>query len=314
MPMPTLKPSEPMVRLPDARPIPIFFHTDADGCCSAAIVADWLEMRKVKFKLRPKDAGTVDVVEPGIYLDLAGIPANQVTKDTIVVDHHPGPKLACQYFNPRTRGESLPTSHECFRLFGRKELVWIAAAGCAGDNQPSPDLNKLTQELYGDVDLKKAADLIDAHYSVKGSSAAKDVVELLLKFKESPSGFLRQKSLLQSWSKVEEEIDRVISQKPQKLGKLIIVKFSSDLRIKSQIANKLKEMHPEQVVLVVHECKGEFKISLREMKEIIDFSEALPRITAGLKAQAGGHPVAAGGKVAKSDFDEFIQRLSNEIG
>jgi single-stranded DNA-specific DHH superfamily exonuclease len=294
-------------------PIRIYFHGDTDGCCSAAIIADWLESTGEVFELHPLDADFEGNFVGDFFLDLAKVKRINVHPESVVIDHHPQEKLPCRHFNPRLRGKSWPASYECYLNYGRNEICWIAALGCIGDSQPQKTLDECTEKLFGKVDLNKCSFMIGAFRSIKGTQSMSDVVFKLLKYRKDPKAFCSDKELIKFYEEVENEIGRVLKEEIKIDGKLLIVNFKSKYMIKSQLSNIIKRMHPEKVILISQETDKLYKLSLRQEKQIVDFSQIMPRLTEDLDASGGGHPKASGAKVSKKDFDEFVRRLKNAI-
>lgn len=293
--------------------IPVFFHGDADGCCSCAVVCDWLKQHEKQFQLHPREIDPKVSHVPGFFLDLAKTGPDHVTKDSVVVDHHLPVQLECEYHNPRLQGENWPASYECWRLFGREATAWICAVGCIGDTLPVEKVNSIVRNKWGVIDLQKAADIIDARRSVHGTPSMSQIVELLLESWNNPAAFIENQMLNHDLGTVNQEITMIMGKEPHILDKLVVIEFKSKLEIKSQLANLAKLRWPDRVILVAHRKENEYKISLREKTPLVDFSKILPSILNGLKGQAGGHPVASGGNIKSSDFSEFVRRLRDAL-
>ena len=296
-----------------SNPIRVYFHGDTDGCCSAAIIADWLRLGGQFFELYPLDADFVGDFVGDFFLDLANVKTANVHPETVVIDHHPQEKLPCKHFNPRLQGKSWPASYECYLHYGRDELCWIAALGCVGDSQPQKGLEECVKKRFGKIDLEKFSFMVEAFRSVNGTNSMDGIVMKLLEYMDAPGGFCSDAKITKPYEEAEKEIMRILKEGAKTEGVLVLVKFKSKYSIKSQLANMLKRRYPEKVVVIAHETDAGYKLSLRQEKEFVDFSTLMPRLIQGLDASGGGHPKASGAKVSKKDFNEFVRRLKDAI-
>ncbi len=300
--------------MPTSKPVRIYFHGDTDGCCSAALISDWLEQKGRTFELYPLDADFVGDFVGDFFLDLANVKKNNVHSETIVIDHHPIlEKLPCKQLNPRLEGEDWPTSYECYLNYGREELCWIAELGCVGDSQPQPVLEECVKKRFGKIDFEKASFMVDAFRSVKGISSTVEVVIKLLECRKDPSRLIRDQKLNLVYEEAEKEIQRILKTGVKIEGKLLTVNFSSKYSIKSQLSNIIKKDYPNKVVMISQETQEGYKISLRQEKQFVDFSQLIPKLIEGLQAAGGGHPKASGVAVSRKDFPEFVRRLKNAL-
>ena len=62
----------------------------------------------------------------------------KVNVPVVWIDHHEPQETKFKYFNPRTRGEVMPTSYLCWQVV--RENNWIAMMGCVGDWTMPKDL------------------------------------------------------------------------------------------------------------------------------------------------------------------------------
>ncbi len=226
----------------------VFFHADADGCCSAALLLRALN----------KKANLVPVGEPSdlrkkpipkgnvVFLDLGTVTEGMVREtkgNVMVIDHHLGPRLPCVHINPTLEGKkAYPVSYIVYKIFGGPKR--IAFAGCIGDWFLPSGVKGPIENAYYKSGYGKMARAIDATCALLGErGAVLSVQSLLLRGKISGTMWKCLKT-------VTDEVNAAVGANLEIEGKLASLVFSSRHRIKSQVAQLLKTRHGRKIIFV----------------------------------------------------------------
>lgn len=288
----------------------VFFHGDADGCCSAALLVRALNKKtRLVPVLEPSDLKRKKI--PGgnsVFLDLGTVTEKMVKKaggHVMVIDHHPGPRLSCVHINPTLEGKkAYPASYLVYKLFGGPKR--IALAGCVGDWFLPRGVEGPIEKAYYGSGYGRIARAIDATCALLGERGALLCVRSLLR------GHMSGK-MQRCLKIVTGEVDRAVECNLRTDGKLASLVFSSRHRIKSQVAQLLKVKHKRKIIFVGQLEGGRVKFSMREGAGRVNLNAVVRKCLSGLRGEGGGHAKAVGGWVDKKDFDAFLYRLKREV-
>lgn len=292
----------------------IFFHGDADGCCSAALILTALKT----------PARLVPILEPSdlerkarrhfgnaLFLDLGTVTGKIVRRfsNAMVIDHHIGPRLPCVHINPTLDGKrAYPVSYLVYRMFGGPKR--IALAGCIGDWFLPKAFYKpggTIEDAYYKSGPGRIARAIDSTCALLGERGATLCVRSLLRGHVSGE-------MWRCLEIVSDEVDRAVECNLRTDGKLASLVFSSRHRIKSQVAQLLKVRYKNKIIFVGQSVGGNrLKFSLRESRKYVNLNSAVRESLKGLAGGGGGHFMAVGGWVVKKDFDDFFGRLKKRL-
>ena len=324
------------------RPL-IYFDDDPDGLCSFLMVYKFLQrgtgvLVKSAPHLDKSFAAASKNYQPDkiIVLDKAGIDQefiDEVNTPIIWVDHH-GPlerKGDVQYFNPRIKDPKsyVPTSLIIYNTL--KNSLWLSAVGTIGDWADLPyldELNKKYPKLVGKeteienilfkTNLGKLVNIFS--FILKGAThKVMQCVKILTRI-EDPMEILEPKTaagkyLKKHYHHFEKEFLELKNEAIKSYDKddpiLLFSYGSNKTSFTADIAKYLIHAHPEKIVIVARENDGRMKMSLRSRKKVIN--KILPESIEGLDGYGGGHELACGANVLKSDFDEFIKRFREKL-
>lgn len=289
----------------------VFFHADADGCCSAALLLRALN----------KKANLVPVGEPSdlrkkpipkgnaVFLDLGTVTEEMVRHaegNVMVIDHHLGPRLPCVHINPTLEGKkAYPVSYLVHKIFGGQKR--IAFAGCVGDWFLPRGVKGPIEKAYYKSGHGKMARAIDATCALLGERGAiLSVRSLLLHGKINGT-------MLKCLKTVTDEVNAAVGANLEIDGKLASLVFSSRHRIKSQVAQLLKTLHSRKIIFVGQLDGGRVKFSMREGTMRVNLNTAVRKCLSGLRGEGGGHAMAVGGWVELKDFKAFLDRLKRKV-
>ncbi len=222
----------------------LFYHRDADGVCSAALMMlmypDMVPVPRTGPSMEEKFVSDVIKQRPDlvVFLDM---PVDQewekiekIKKQLpetkiLIIDHHiPEKNLNSGnvvHFNPKFKKDVyLPASYLVYRILEKiekdvKEFIWIACMGVIGDYgfDECKDLLKECKKAYhgllGDDPFKsklgRGVELISAAITLKGVRGANNALETLLTT-DSYGEFANSKEL-NEWKKiVNKEFDDII--------------------------------------------------------------------------------------------------------
>ncbi len=327
----------------------LFYHHDADGVCSAALLLKFFGGFEAIAREGPRAEedfpGQVIRKRPDLLVFL-DIPIDQewrVLREirgkipslrTLIIDHHiPERDLNSSrtvHYNPRFRRDIyLPAAYLVYKaLEGLGKRVrpykWIAGMGIIGDygfRECRGFLEGLGREEPGILEgdplsskLGKATELISYSITLKGLKGAKESLGLLT----GGEGFEKfaRNPLLNKWRKmVEGEIRKILGRFGserilyQEIG-LMEYTIRSRLNITSIISTILARENPDMIVLVAKESEKGFKVSIRCQSGRVNAGELVKKAVKGI-GSGGGHEKAAGALVR--DFDAFRERFAKML-
>ncbi|MEM7816156.1 MAG: DHHA1 domain-containing protein [Candidatus Aenigmatarchaeota archaeon] len=327
----------------------LFYHRDADGICSAALILKFFS----GFETSPRQGPRIEsdfvkeIVEKKpdliVFVDL---PVDQEWEKIkavferlpklrmVVIDHHIYEKdlnsRKTVHINPRFFEDSyLATSYVVYRLMeflGKdvSQFVWISAIGIIGDYDINDcrDLLELCEKTYpgsiGKDPIKSklgyASELICSAVTIKASEGAERVLKILLESNDYKK-FINSKHLMTWHRKVRDEIRRVVkdayrnAEIHRKLS-INIYTIKTRMNLTSAVSTYFAERYPDKVVVIRRKSENEWKLSFRNQSGEINVGELAKKCVRGI-GSGGGHKKAAGAIV--SDWEKFRERLLDEI-
>ena len=317
----------------------IFFHDDPDGFCSFLLLYKFIGdgrgfVVKTTPRITEKFVRQVEMYQPDkvIIVDIAVVEQefiDSVKVPIVWIDHHqPLKRHGVKYYNPREIGKKVPASYVRYQI--TQENVWLGMCGTVGDWH-MPDFRKDFVKEYPDLlgkDVKKAQDALynsklgklvkiiafllrgqhsDVRKCIKIMTRIKDPYEIL-DGETSSAKFLHKR-----YNMVNSEYEDLLKSVKVPKDKLLVFTYTAKrMSLSGELANELLYKHPDKVVIIAREKSGEFKCSLRSPLNI-KLNKILEKALEGLEGFGGGHEHACGAVVKKEDFDEFIERIRQEI-
>ena len=322
-----------------SRPL-FFFHDDPDGLCSYLLLYRYInEGKGVCVKSTPqldmKFLYKVEEYQPDkiFVLDLAMVEQEFIDKckvPIVWIDHHePQDNTGVKYFNPRLNGSNVPTTYMCYKIV--EQDMWIGMVGTVSDwylPEFKLEFSKEFPDLFDDKidDIEEAlfntkvGDLVKIlSFVIKGkTSDVNKAIKLLTKIK-SPYDLLNPetdetKELEKKYIKVKLTYDELLSQadklKPDR--KVVLFNYYDDkVSVTKELSNEVQYKFPNEFVVICREKSGEMKCSLRARN--YDIPKLLAKTLNGLDGRGGGHEHACGLVIKKEDFNEFLNRIKDEI-
>ncbi len=322
-----------------SRPL-FFFDDDPDGLCSFLLFYRYKKegqgicVKSVP-KLDAKFARKVEEYKPDkvFILDVAVVLEEFVEKidvPIVWVDHHQPldlPKV--HYFNPRVNnGAHHPTSSICYHVV--KQDIWLATIGTVGDWFTPDFLDEFNGQYptfkIGKMDPGKAlfstaigrlarvfsyllkGDIKDVMTSIKVLTRISGPQEIL--DAETPQAeFLKKR-----YEKIEEKYEELLKEAKKNATKdafLIFLYPSDQWSFTSELSNELLFHYPKKYIIIGREKDGEIRMSLRSAKKPI--LPALEKALLGVEGYGGGHEMACGACVKRTDFERFVENLRREL-
>ncbi len=327
----------------------LFYHRDADGICSAALMLKYFPDFQAYARQGPRIEKEFlkEVVEKVpdliVFIDL---PVDQEWKRLeelveklpkmrlILIDHHIFEKdlnsKNAVHVNPRFFEDSyLATSCIIYKLLASlgkdvQPLVWIAVIGIIGDYdlKDCGDVLESCEKSYpGSVGkdpmkskLGYASELICSAVTIKGSEGSEKVLKILLSSSDYRK-FLESKRLKVWHKKVKEEMSRAIkdaykSKEVHSKLNLNIYTIKTKMSLTSALSTYFGEKHPDKVVIIRRKADNEWKLSFRNQSGEVNVGNLAKKCVQGI-GTGGGHKKAAGAIV--SDWDKFRECLLEEL-
>jgi single-stranded DNA-specific DHH superfamily exonuclease len=241
------------------------------------------------------------------------------------IDHHKIENKVdseIEYFNSSPTSE--PTTYLAQKVFNRQEDIWLAITGCIGDNFMPEFAEKYyleNPELLGTIkspfdcmyktEIGKITEMLN--FGLKDTTTnVIQMIRLLLKAK-SPLDILEEnvntKNLHYRHDKLKKQME-IILQKSKKIKNLILLEYSGETSMSSELSNKLKYDNPDKYILVIYKKQDCGNISIRgiKAKEVL-----LKSITNIENATGGGHQEACGARVPIDRLDEFKNNFTKIV-
>lgn len=333
----------------------IIFHNDADGMCSCALMNRFLKskirkradvipqpmppeknlMAKIKMCLPTKI----------IFVDLAIDQKKRLIKrlesfcDILIIDHHPiindMNSERTVHFNPKFKKDVYQSaSYLVYKIcshfpeFNHKKNLWIAMVGAIGDYDlsSSKDIVREAKKIYPEVIEKvddksvreslfgKIAEMITA---AKAVGVPPEEVEKILEDAKSYKEVLTNQKLVDTYRKIQEEIERIIIDAKAKFDmnkKIFFYEIKSKYSIRSVVATCLAEMWPDKIIIIYQKVRNKVRVAGRNQGGQFNMGKLLNlALSPGMKASFGGHPAASGGIIDENDWNEFKERLERLV-
>jgi len=258
---------------------------------------------------------------------------------------------SCIQINPlnidRNMKVAPPTSCFGYRLYkymgGGKDLCWVAGTGIVADygtetcKEEIEEIRNHYHDLYPFEEISQSkgmqtklmilANLINSGYQYADRKGALLAVRAIIESIDNmgPYYLLKGKSktiqtLLLYRRKIDEEITSRVSEFREKadinwhMG-LAFYMVSSEKYIVSELANRLSSLYPGLILFIISSNKQRIKFSARVgPKKGVNLDDLVKASISGIQnALGGGHRLAAGGSLPKSDLEKFIQNVTNHV-
>ncbi len=320
-----------------ARPL-IFFDDDPDGLCS------FLQF----YKLNPEAKGVIYKVagplddrflkkvkeyspDAVFILDIALVSQDFLNKLSNVywVDHHTPQNLKnVKYYNPMVKSkgkDNRPISYWAHKICNTSS--WLALVGCVGDWFLPDDIRKEVDEQLLPKEVSTPQDALFStkigrlarmfSFILKGKSRdAMKNTKVLSRIKE-PYEILDETSsrgryIKKQFNKFNKIYERIYNSIEQEQEKLIVHTYSENkTSLTSDLSNEVLYRHPEKFIIICRENNGQMKCSLRSSKYHV--LPILKKALESIEGYGGGHEHACGCNVAKRDFEEFTNKIKEQL-
>lgn len=311
-------------RVEKAKSIAIYYDSDADGCCSAALLTIYLLKKSKEYPLlvscfHDADKKLVDSQEDLIFV-LDTFPKTD-KPNLIIIDHHviaDVPKNAL-FFNPRLFDKDfyIATSYLVYKILDLPEdTCWIVSTGVKADKseESCEDVLDLTYEKFPEFkDLEGR--LIRLTSVAKNLPDANVVVNSLVECYNigTPSFFGKTPSsskLMKKAKLIRTEAVRTMLnlKKIFESDKILVCSIDTDFNIQSLIAGRLFMLNPEKTV-VVYNLKNDI-VHAEVRTDSKRVHEKFFRQLKSVAENIGGHECAFGFSFDKSKLENFIQILT----
>lgn len=306
----------------------ILAHGDCDGICSAAIALSIFKNAKVFFThpvglhedLRQVDGDVLvlDVAIPSKKADEISKEFKRIHENghrIIYIDHHPLPSD----FN-MNHGELVHSLTSCvseltyvrFEDLLDKEVSRVAIYGAIGDYLDETYNVKRLLRLWDKRHLYLESGILIAAIESMGRDydLKREVVKYLSE-KELPSKSSELVNRALEEAKKEEKMRKIIKERLEVKGK---VAYVIDLNWSLGKAAIYARATADAIVGIGAESRKNFvDMSLRTPFEGIELNKIAMEVAEELGGSGGGHPRAAGARVPKEKFPEFIDGINKRI-
>ncbi len=307
----------------------IIHHWDADGICSASLVASILDYLGESWRNltppiglyefddriwrgieRATDVFVVDLNVPDIV--------QRIDRRVTFIDHHIQPKILkhnVEHVNPIIEGKSEKEYPSASWVVSDYFSFWsyLSTLGAIGDvGRRVFDWNRKAMELLAEYGLKKEdgmrlTSLIDSNYVVMDRRGVEEAVRVILE--SEPGELLENERWLRNVSRIEKEVWRALNN-VERSKKFTKIEFKSRLNIISKVARKAVWVMGYDVVLAVNrDFWDEGQIYLRIKPKLAE-SVDIPKIIEELKARGfnvGGKREVLGLVCPKERIDEALE-------
>jgi single-stranded DNA-specific DHH superfamily exonuclease len=322
-----------------------FFDNDQDGLSSFLIFRRNLERGySVPVKTSPLDTTyfrRIDEFQPD-YIFILDQPS--VSKDffeavrernipVVWIDHHENnleniPDWV-NYYNPLYSYSKTnePVTDVCYRVFNRKEDLWLLVAGCIADKY----IPKEYQEFFGfypelgietDIPFKILYESEIGKISRMMGMGLKDRTSFVMKMirflieVKTPNEVLEENLSNQSMHKAFNRIDEKLKKFVEKVksefegGNLIFFTYSGETSMSADIANRLSYLYPGKTIVVAFIKGVRVNLSVRGKnirEKVLNVLEGLPL------SRGGGHEDAVGAQIDFEQLEEFKKEFEKLI-
>ncbi len=325
-----------------------FFDNDVDGLMSFILLRRYIGRGKgVAIKSFPElDESYVKRIDEfnSDYVFILDKPiiskkfVEQVAQKNIPIvwiDHHDvhiEKNKDFSYYNPAysKNKSNEPISYITYKVVNRKEDIWIAMAGCLGDNF-MPEFTQEFSKIYSRIWKKDAQSPFEILYesefgklimmldfSLKDkTSNVVSMINFLFKV-NSPTDILVESSenfnIFKRYNEVRRIYERLF-ENAKKVArsskKVIFFQYSADISLTANLANELSYRFPGKIVIVTHVKGGIANISIRGKEDVRNVT--LKAINSIEGATGGGHKNATGAKMNVDNLKKFKEFFENEF-
>ena len=321
-----------------------YFDNDQDGLCSYLLLRRFYgKGNGVPVKTSPlgmEYIRRIDEFDPD-YIFILDQPTvsndffEEVKKRNIPIvwiDHHETNKenipTQVNYFNPIFSSKSSePVTRICYEVTKKKEDLWILVAGCLADKY-FPKEYKNFSEIYPDLSID-SEDPFKIFYSSEIGKISrmigmglKDRTGLVMKMirfllsVKTPYEVLEEKNENLSFHSRFNVINsklKILTDKAKKDSssrKILFFRYSGEISMSADIANKLSYDFPEKIIVVAFLKGARVNLSIRgkDVKKIVE--KAIKGISL---ATYGGHNDAVGAQMNEDQLSEFEKNLEEAL-
>jgi single-stranded DNA-specific DHH superfamily exonuclease len=307
----------------------IFTHKDLDGFASGILFLDYCKKKGSKVDVKIINYGesrmfdvNLDSYNKILIADLAPSAVSEdlfklEDKEILYTDHHqeeekfPIPEFVLEL---RTISEGyIPSSRTCYEICGGKK--WVSVLGTLSDMGQLHKINsEFLEEFYSENKVsyeemfeyvKKVNNTI-VFFSASMESFYK-IAEL-----ESLQDIVKLEEYYMPVEKEFERLEKEFNINKEDFNNIVYFFMESKYSlIKSPFTTATSFKEKEKIcVFCTPQKENIISISGRNQSRKYDVCKILQDCVSGLKeGKAGGHKVAAGGQVDKSDLEKFKERL-----
>ncbi len=307
----------------------IVHHWDADGICSAALIArhlvegDFLNTspRIGEYRFDERILRLIDGADSIFVADLnAPEEVEKIEKPTIYFDHHIQPRIdsgTVRQINPAISGDK-PAS--CAAVISRHLGKWSAETviGTVGDVGKLaftiPEIRKTMEKLeMSERQAVRLAELIDSNHISGSRDGVEQAVKVVLE--NEWRDLLEHEPWIRQTQEIEKEIERALSGVDSR-NEHAFLEFKSSFNIISRVARALVwEMGFYEALVINRDFNGKVQIYYRVSKEIAPERD-ISGIISGLKRagiSAGGKDEVVGCVFEPEKFDRVMEILQSHV-
>ncbi len=317
-----------------------FFDNDDDGLCSFLLLRRYIgrgegvaiksfpELSENYFrKVKELNADYIFILDKPLVAKKFVERAKEINIPVVWIDHHEMENEILDYvnyFNPCNDGNGgEPVTVLCYQITKRKDDLWIAVIGAVTDGflpkyyseflEKYPELGVKTENpfkvLYeskiGEIAMILSSGLKNTTTNVvsmiKFLISSKSPFEI---FEENPKTFPMHKRNKQIKDKYTLLLEKAKLNNGNK--KILFFKYSGDLSVSGELANHLKYLFLEKIIVVAYVKGNKVNLSLRGKNIKEKFLKVIEKFEG---AGGGGHKDAVGGQMQEKDLDEFEREL-----
>jgi len=311
----------------------ILAHGDCDGICSAAQVKHLYTDSKVFFthphgilgdlkNQMTKDIEKIFILDIALDEEVWRDLIEEINRlsgdiDIVYIDHHPKPhgfeeiEKAFTYIWMK----DVSTSEITFRyLYGgdKREITRVALYGAIGDYSDETPFIKKMYDLWDKRTIYFEGGIISQalESSRRNYELKRRLVEILAR-NDLLSNYEDIVDRAVEMTRMEEEMRKNLR------NKLILTKnIAYALDVGGSVgraAKYLMTIGGKPIGIAVEERRKLAVMSVRTYKGFIDLNKVLRRVAVRFGGSGGGHEFAAGARVPKDRFEEFIHQLDIEV-
>ena len=324
-----------------------FFDNDPDGLCAFLILQRYIGRGKgvvIKSfpaldenyfrKVQEFNADYIFILDKPVVSKGFFERAKEGNVPIVWIDHHDVDEEevpeSVSYYNPifNNPKSSEPTTVLCYNVTKKKDDSWIALVGAISDSY-LPDFYNEFKEKFPELTVETKDPFKVLYDSKIGevafmmSNGLKDsttnVVNMLryLAKAKSPYDILEENGKNHSMHKKSSEIRKKYIQLLEKAKKVykknervLFFRYGGDLSVSGELANNVKYLFPDKIVVVAYVKGNKVNLSLRGGNIREKFLEAIDGLDG---ATGGGHKDAVGGQMSADSLDKFIDRIKELV-